>query len=86
MVCVWGREKELAILVELHSSDRFEYLVQYDRRLVGKTSLLLVCSKGHAVIFYTTQTNNDSLIKLEMEFTYFCQFHGHQEGTHFRER
>ena len=56
-----GREKELALLGDLHTSDNFEYLVLYGRRRVGKTSLLKEFSKGRSVIFYSAQAKNDSL-------------------------
>ncbi|MBI9093984.1 MAG: ATP-binding protein [Sphaerochaeta sp.] len=56
-----GREKEMELLEELHSSNKFEYLVLYGRRRVGKTSLLMEFSKAHPVIFYSAQAKNDSL-------------------------
>ena len=56
-----AREKELALLEALHASDKFEYLVLYGRRRVGKTSLLKEFSKNHSVIFYSAQAKNDSL-------------------------
>jgi uncharacterized protein len=56
-----GREKELALLEALHGSGKFEYLVLYGRRRVGKTSLLMEFSKDRSVIFYSAQAKNDSL-------------------------
>ncbi|WP_320128603.1 ATP-binding protein [uncultured Sphaerochaeta sp.] len=56
-----GRERELALLETLHASNKFEYLVLYGRRRIGKTSLLKEFSKEHPVIFYSAQAKNDSL-------------------------
>lgn len=77
-----GREKELALLESLYESDKFEYLVLYGRRRIGKTSLLKEFSKNHPVIFYSAQAKNDSLNlsdfskALQMHFsgTYFGVF------------
>ncbi len=35
-----GRERELAVLEDLYASDKFEFVVLYGRRQVGKTSLM----------------------------------------------
>ena len=35
-----GRERELAALNKLYSSDKFEFVVIYGRRRVGKTALI----------------------------------------------
>ena len=56
-----GREKELAILEELYTSSRFEFLVLYGRRRVGKTSLLVEFMKKHKVIFFSAQEKNNAL-------------------------
>lgn len=46
-----GREKELAELNELYSQDKFQLFVLYDRRRVGKTTLLNEFCKGKDTIF-----------------------------------
>ncbi len=56
-----GREKELAILEELYTSPKFEFLVLYGRRRVGKTSLLVEFMKQHNVIFFSAQEKNNAL-------------------------
>ena len=35
-----GRERELASLNKLYNSDKFEFVVLYGRRRVGKTALI----------------------------------------------
>ena len=35
-----GRERELAMLNKLYASDKFEFVVIYGRRRVGKTALI----------------------------------------------
>ena len=35
-----GRERELATLNKLYASDKFEFVVIYGRRRVGKTALI----------------------------------------------
>ena len=56
-----GREKELEQLERLCARDRFEFLVMYGRRRVGKTTILQEFSNSHNVIFYSAQEKNDSL-------------------------
>lgn len=41
-----GREEELQLLNDLYQSEKFEFMVLYGRRRVGKTSLLQEFSKG----------------------------------------
>ena len=56
-----GRENELQLLEDLYNSSKFEFLVLYGRRRVGKTSLLREFSKDKKVIFFSAQEKNDSL-------------------------
>ena len=56
-----GRKNELAILEECYNSNRFQFLVMYGRRRVGKTSLLQEFSKSHKTIFFSAQEKNDAL-------------------------
>ena len=35
-----GRERELAVLNQLYESEKFEFVVIYGRRRVGKTALI----------------------------------------------
>ena len=56
-----GRREELERLEFLHQSSRFEFLVMYGRRRVGKTTLLQEFANKKDVIFYSAQEKNDSL-------------------------
>ncbi len=56
-----GREKELKILADLYDSSRFEFLVLYGRRRVGKTSLLKEFFHKRNTIFFSAQEKNDTL-------------------------
>lgn len=56
-----GRKEELKRLEQLYQSDKFEFLVMYGRRRVGKTTLLQEFATHHRVIFYAAQEKNDSL-------------------------
>ena len=49
-----GRIEELSYSNELYHSDRFEYLMMYGRRRVGKTTLLHEFSKHTNAIFSCT--------------------------------
>lgn len=50
-----GRQDELHILNSLYRSKKFEYLVMYGRRRVGKTTLLQEFSKDKNAIFFPAQ-------------------------------
>lgn len=56
-----GRKQELSVLEEYYSSNRFQFLVMYGRRRVGKTSLLQEFSKSHKTLFFSAQEKNDAL-------------------------
>ncbi|MDO4178782.1 MAG: ATP-binding protein [Phascolarctobacterium sp.] len=56
-----GREKELKLLNTLVTSDKFECLILYGRRRVGKTALLQYFSREHKTIFYSAKEKNDPL-------------------------
>ena len=53
-----GRDKEMTLLEELYASTKFEFLVLYGRRRVGKTSLLVEFIKKHKAIFFSAQEKN----------------------------
>ncbi len=77
-----GREKELQHLDSLYESDRFEYLVMYGRRRVGKTTLLQEFSKHTNSIFYPAREKNDALnledfsktVQLHFDHSYIASF------------
>lgn len=56
-----GRKEELKQLETLHQSDKFEFLVMYGRRRVGKTTILQEFANKHRVIFFSAQEKNDAL-------------------------
>ncbi len=56
-----GREREREQIERLYQSGKFEFLVLYGRRRIGKTTLLQDFADRHRVIFYSAQEKNDSL-------------------------
>ena len=68
-----GRREELAFLKDLYDSDKFEYLVMYGRRRVGKTTILQEFSKSCNSIFFPAREKNDAL-NLE-DFSKVIQYH-----------
>lgn len=60
-----GRKKELEFLDELYNSEKFEFLVLYGRRRVGKTELLKEFTKNKKSLFFSAQEKNDSLNLLD---------------------
>lgn len=53
-----GREQELQTLNKLYNSDRFEFVVIYGRRRVGKTALISEFTKNKDTIFFTGVETN----------------------------
>ena len=49
------REKELQQLEKLYNSNKFEFLVLYGRKRVGKTTLLTESSKKHNCLYFLAQ-------------------------------
>lgn len=86
-----GRENELQLLEDLYTSSKFEFLVLYGRRRVGKTSLLQEFSKGKKVIFFSAQEKNDSLnltdfskaIQQHFDSNHFGTFDGWENATEY---
>lgn len=56
-----GRTEELSIMEDAYNSEKFEFLVLYGRRRIGKTSLLQEFSRLHKTLFYSAQEKNDAL-------------------------
>lgn len=77
-----GRNEEIAWLESLYKSNKFEFLVMYGRRRVGKTTLLQEFSKDKEAIFYPAQAKNDALnledfskmIQLKLDGTFISSF------------
>ncbi len=91
---MFGRINELDYLNSLYSSDRFEFLVMYGRRRVGKTTLLQEFAKDKEVIFYPAQEKNDSLnlsdfsrmIQLKLDGLFISPFEGWKEAFEYIDR
>ena len=47
-----GRESELALLNNLYTSDKFEFVVMYGRRRVGKIALISEFIKDKKAIYF----------------------------------
>ena len=54
-----GRDRELASLEQLYTSDKFEFAVIYGRRRVGKTALINQFIKGKKAIYFTGIESNE---------------------------
>lgn len=70
-----GREKELSDLNTLYEQDKFQLLVLYGRRRVGKTALLNEFCRDKPTIFYSAEQSNDKL-NLEKFSAQIFQFFG----------
>lgn len=58
---MFGREIELQKLESLYNSKKFEFLIIYGRRRIGKTTILQAFAKRHRCIFFSAQEKNDAL-------------------------
>lgn len=56
-----GREEELNFFEDLYNSPRFEFLILYGRRRIGKTFLLQEFARRHECIFFSAMEKNDPL-------------------------
>lgn len=56
-----GRIQEMNQLERMYTSARFEFMVMYGRRRIGKTTILQEFSKTHKTIFFSAQEKNDAL-------------------------
>ena len=70
------RENELTIMEDCFSSKKFEFLVLYGRRRIGKTSLLQEFSRRHKTLFFSAQEKNDALNLLDFSKTVQSYFDG----------
>lgn len=79
-----GRGNELEMLNSLYESNKFEYLVLYGRRRVGKTTLLQEFAKDKNAVFFPAQEKNDVLnlqdfskmAQLKLDGTFIASFDG----------
>ena len=56
-----GRLEEMNRLEQMYESTRFEFMIMYGRRRIGKTTILQEFSKTHKTIFFSAQEKNDTL-------------------------
>lgn len=56
-----GRMQEMNQLERMYTGERFEFMVMYGRRRIGKTTILQEFSKTHKTIFFSAQEKNDAL-------------------------
>ncbi len=56
-----GREHELKLLNDFHATDRFQLVIMYGRRRVGKTRLLAEFCKDKHAIFHVAEQQNQRL-------------------------
>lgn len=60
-VVLIGRIEEMNRLEQMYESTRFEFMIMYGRRRIGKTTILQEFSKTHKTIFFSAQEKNDTL-------------------------
>ena len=60
-----GRKNEMNQLVQMYSSNKFEFMIMYGRRRIGKTTILQEFSKKYDTIFFPAQEKNDTLNLLD---------------------
>ena len=77
-----GRKRELAELEELYRRDKFELVVMYGRRRVGKTTLIREFCKDKRALFFTAleQADADNLADFSAKV---AEFFGLPDGLRF---
>lgn len=86
-----GRSNELDILNSLFKSSKFEYLVMYGRRRVGKTTLLQEFAKDKSAVYFPAQEKNDALnlqdfskmIQMKLDGMFISPFEGWKEAFEY---
>ena len=61
MFIVIGRNNELQEIETLYNSNKFEFLVLYGRRRIGKTTLLIDFANKHNCFYFLAQEKSVSL-------------------------
>ncbi len=56
-----GRTRELSALAQHYDTGRFEMVVVYGRRRLGKTMLLAEFAKDKRCLFFTAQEKSDAI-------------------------
>jgi len=86
-----GRSSEINVLNSLYNSSKFEYLVMYGRRRVGKTTLLQDFAKDKNAVFFPAQEKNDALnlqdfskmIQMRLDGMFISSFEGWKEAFEY---
>ena len=89
-----GRQNELGVLKDLYHSGRFEYLVMYGRRRVGKTTLLQEFAKGKEAGFFPAREKNDALnlhdfsqlVQIKYDGAFIASFEGWKDAFEYIDR
>ena len=70
-----GRENELKTLNSIYKKNKFECVIMYGRRRVGKTTLINAFVKNKKNIFYAalSSNSNDNLKALSLELKNFLK-------------
>ena len=71
-----GRERELATLNKLYASDKFEFVVIYGRRRVGKTALISQFIDDKNAIYFMGVESNAEPRKFQQEHSELSHRHG----------
>lgn len=56
-----GRKAEMNQLEQMYNSNKFEFMIIYGRRRIGKTTILQEFSRKYHTIFFPAQEKNDAL-------------------------
>ena len=86
-----GRKSEMDILDSLYKSKKFEYLVMYGRRRVGKTTILQEFIKDKNAVFFPAQEKNDALnlrdfskmVQNKLDGIYISSFEGWKDAFEY---
>lgn len=89
-----GRQNEMGVLNALYHSGRFEYLVMYGRRRVGKTTLLQEFAKGKEAVFFPAREKNDALnlhdfsqlVQIKYDGAFIASFEGWKDAFEYIDR
>lgn len=89
-----GRQNEMGVLNDLYHSGRFEYLVMYGRRRVGKTTLLQEFAKGKEAVFFPAREKNDALnlhdfsqlVQIKYDGVFIASFEGWKDAFEYIDR
>ena len=76
-----GRQEELAELNNLYFTDKFQCVIIYGRRRVGKTTLISEFVKGKQALFFAATENNSDSMREEFCNRMYQALNAHSIGT-----